>query len=124
MILRVLANAIDVIIVFIPSYMLLTMMSVEGKIFNLLPQLFFVIYNVIMTSSFNGKTVGKYFSRLSVHTEDEGALQLGVRETAKLLYFVPLISPLAILFTIPLFLFTGKFLHDWIGSSQVVFNNE
>lgn len=122
--LRGLATTIDFFLIFLPSYMLLTVMEISGFLFMVLPQLLFVVYNIVSITSFNGKTIGKYFSRLSVYTEDEGALHLGIREVAKLLYFLPNIGILFLLASTILGLVFNQPLHDWIGKSQVLLDKE
>lgn len=105
--------------------MLLTVMDQQGSLIQLLPQLLFVVYNVIALTSFNGKTIGKYFARLSVRTEEGGgALYLGLRETAKLLYVLPNVGVLFLLFSGVLTVLFKKTLHDWFGNTCVLLDTE
>ncbi|MFD1899417.1 hypothetical protein GQR36_03415 [Enterococcus termitis] len=59
-IVRLLAGAIDLLLLLIPGYMVMTVLKVDGLLYNLLPQLLFAVYNVISITSFNGKTIGKF----------------------------------------------------------------
>ncbi|MGX7148413.1 RDD family protein [Enterococcus ureasiticus] len=124
MILRGLAGVIDLLLIILPSYMVLTVLEVNGVVYNLLPQLLFAVYSVVSITSFHGKTIGKYFARLSVYTEDGGALHLGIREVAKLLYFLPNIGIFFIGISFITSLIFGRTIHDWIGKSQVLLDNE
>lgn len=124
LILRMLAVSIDGMLVYLPSYMLLAILGVEGVLFKLLPQLLFAVYNTVSLASFDGKTIGKYFSRLNVYAEEGGAIHFGIRELAKLLYFLPNVG-IIFLSLSGLFLLIFKVtLHDWISQSRVLFDVE
>jgi uncharacterized RDD family membrane protein YckC len=123
-IVRLLAGAIDLLLLLIPGYMVMTVLKVDGLLYNLLPQLLFAVYNVISITSFNGKTIGKFFARLSVYTEEGGTLHLGIREVSKLLYFLPNIGMLFLGINLFTCLFLNRTLHDWIGKSQVLLDIE
>lgn len=124
LILRILAVSIDGMLVYLPSYMLLAVLGVEGILFKLLPQLLFAVYNTISLASFDGKTIGKYFSQLNVYTEEAGVIHFGIRELAKLLYFLPNVGIIFLsLSGLSLFIFKVT-LHDWISQSSVLFDVE
>lgn len=124
LLLRLLAGTIDLMLIFFPCYMVFTVLGVEGLLFQLLPQLLFAVYNVVAITSFEGKTVGKYFARLSVCTEEGSALHLGIREAAKLLYFLPQIGIVFAIISSLIVVLFKKSLHDWIGSSRVLLDVE
>ncbi|MDR0199930.1 MAG: RDD family protein [Streptococcaceae bacterium] len=118
---RVLAALIDLIIVYLPvlfSAIILFKIS-NLSIANLLAAVLFAAYNVIATASFNGRTVGKYFAKLQVAASSKSAMDLGQREAAKILYFLPFVGPLFMLLSVIFYIANGRFLHDWIGRSQV-----
>lgn len=124
LVIRLLAASIDLFLVFLSSYMIMTMMGMNGGIYTVLPQLLFAVYNVVAITAFEGKTIGKYFAQISVYTEEGGALHLGIREVGKLLYFVPVIGLFFVLISLLATIFFGKTLHDWIGKSQVLLDIE
>lgn len=116
---RLLAFLIDALLVLLPASFLLTAMGVEGTLANLLPQLLFMVYNIVALSSFEGRTIGKHFAGLRVSGQQRNALFLGIREVAKLLYFIPLVGVLFASISVILLVTTGKTFHDWLGMSQV-----
>lgn len=124
LILRMLAVSIDGMLVYLPSYMLLTILGVEGVLFKLLPQLLFAVYNTVSLASFDGKTIGKYFSRLNVYAEEGGAIHFGIRELAKLLYFLPNVGIIFLSLSGLSLLIFKVTLHDWISQSKVLFDVE
>lgn len=121
---RALAFLIDGLLIFLPASMLLSIFLENTSIANFLPQLLFAVYNVVALTSFQGKTIGKYFAGLRVVGQQDGALYLGIREVFKLLYFIPIVG--IILFVISsLFLLLGKkALHDYAGMSSVLTQSE
>ncbi|SEK55891.1 RDD family protein [Carnobacterium iners] len=124
LVLRILAILIDGMLIYLPSHMLLTILGFEGFLLKILPQFLFVVYNTVSLSSFEGKTIGKYFSRLTVYTEEPGMIHVGLREASKLLYFLPNIGIL-FLFLSGLSLLIFKLtLHDLISQSQVLLDVE
>lgn len=124
LLLRSLAGGIDMLLIFFPSYMLLTVLGVDGVLFQFLPQLLFAVYNTVAVTSFEGKTIGKHFARMSVYTEEGGALYLGLREVGKLLYFLPHIGIIFIAASFLLVLLSERTLHDWLGGSRVLLDKE
>lgn len=124
MVLRFLAWVIDVLLILLPSYMLLVVLDIEGLAAVVLPQLLFAVYNCVATVSFNGKTIGKFFASLSVHVEDKGAIHYGMREVAKLLYFLPKIGILFILLNGACIFIFKNTIQDWLGKSQVLLDHE
>lgn len=123
-VLRGLAGLIDLMVILLPAYMLLTVLKVEGLLYQLLPQLLFMVYNILTIVTFSGKTIGKYFAQLFVYTEEGGALHLGIREVGKLLYFLPKIGVLFLLLSLLMGAVFKIFLHDWLGKSHVLLDCE
>ena len=120
---RLLAAAIDLLIIYLPSLFLILLLFKSqnlGSLVTLLAALLFVIYNMVATSSFSGKTIGKHFARLKVSNASANLLESGQREFAKLLYFLPWAGPLFSVVSLVCYGLTGKFLHDMIGRSEVI----
>jgi hypothetical protein len=116
----VLATLIDLIIIYLPTTLLAyTVFGESSSEGSLLSGILFLIYNLIASESFSGKTIGKYFAKLhSVHdTSDK--LGRSIREGVKILYFLPIAGPIFILITLLCYLVKGRTLHDWIGKSNV-----
>ncbi|WP_034551930.1 RDD family protein [Carnobacterium funditum] len=124
LVLRILAISIDGMFVYLPSYMLLTILGFEGLLLKLLPQLLFAVYNTVSLSSFDGKTIGKYFSRLNVYTEESGMIHFGMRESSKLLYFLPNVGVVFLVLSGLTMLVFKLTLHDWISQSRVLLDVE
>ncbi|BDG67515.1 MULTISPECIES: RDD family protein [Enterococcus] len=124
LLLRLLAFLIDCMIIFLPSTMLSYLLMVPAGVTIVLPQLLFVVYNMICLSSFEGKTIGKHFAKLVVFTNQRNILTVGMREVAKLLYFLPMIGWLFFTGSFFLYLGTKKTLHDILGQSVVGFNKK
>lgn len=76
-----------------------------------------------MISSYHGQTIGKMFSRQQVvfnGVEEQSLLLVGVREVAKMLYFLPYIGLVILLVSVILSFFgKGKMIHDFIAQSVV-----
>lgn len=104
--------------------MLLTILGFEGLLLKLLPQLLFAVYNTVSLSSFDGKTIGKYFSRLNVYTEESGMIHFGMRESSKLLYFLPNVGVVFLVLSGLTMLVFKLTLHDWISQSRVLLDVE
>ncbi len=121
LLLRSFAFIIDGMIVLIPSSMLCYILNLPSNLIVFLPQIVFVMYNTICISSFEGKTVGKFFSKIVVYTESRNILSVGMRELSKLLYFLPIVGWLFLASSIVCILFTKKTLHDLLGQSMVGF---
>lgn len=122
---RLLASLIDLIIVYLPCLILVHLIFSEkelSSIANLLAGILFVLYNMISESSFQGKTIGKFFAKLKVKTVSTELMEVGQRECAKLLYFLPFIGWAFIVISLVLYLTNHKFLHDIIGRSEVIIN--
>ncbi|AYG01855.1 RDD family protein [Lactococcus allomyrinae] len=120
---RFLATLIDLIIVYLP-FLLLVHVIFTGKEFssiaNLLAGILFVLYNMISESSFSGKTIGKFFAKLRVKTVSTDLMEIGQREFAKLLYFLPVAGWIFIVVSVVMYFTSGRFLHDKIGRSEVI----
>ncbi|WP_374286641.1 RDD family protein [Lactococcus sp.] len=124
---RVLATVIDLIIVYLPFTLLVQLMVTGnqlGSLKGLLPALLFVFYNMISEQAFHGKTIGKYFAKLKVKTKSQTLMEIGQRELAKVLYFLPFIWWAFILVSLICYMVKGKFLHDLIGRSEVDFDGQ
>ncbi|MFC4653257.1 RDD family protein [Lactococcus nasutitermitis] len=127
---RILASLIDLIIIYIPFLLLANFLFKSATLLplvNLLAALLFVIYNMIAISSFEGQSLGKYFAKLQVEIfssttskKSVKLMEVGQREVAKILYFLPLAGPIVAVISFICYLTKGKFLHDIIGHSTVV----
>ena len=120
---RFLATLIDLIIVYLP-FLLLVHIIFTGEEFssiaNLLAGILFVLYNMISESGFSGKTIGKFFAKLRVKTVSTDLMEIGQREFAKLLYFLPVVGWIFIVVSVVMYFTGGRFLHDKIGRSEVI----
>ena len=119
---RFLATLIDLIIVYLPVLLLVQLIFTNkevGGIGNFLAAILFVLYNLISESSFQGKTIGKFFAKLKVKTISTDLLELCQREMAKLLYFLPMVGWIFVLVSVVMYFVNGQFLHDKIGRSEV-----
>ncbi|WP_318764758.1 RDD family protein [Lactiplantibacillus carotarum] len=122
--LRVLAGLIDVIVVYVPVVVLaILFLHANFRTADILGQLGFVIYNIILITSNQGQTLGKKIGREYVLVNDEmpnKALIAGIREVTKAIYFLPFVGWLFGLISIILCAFTGRMIHDYFGNSTVV----
>ena len=119
---RFLATLIDLIIVYLPVLLLVQLIFTNKEVSgigNLLAAILFVLYNLISESSFQGKTIGKFFAKLKVKTISTDLLEVCQREMAKLLYFLPMVGWIFVLFSVVMYFVNGQFLHDKIGRSEV-----
>lgn len=118
---RILASMIDLMIVYLP-FEFLTLILFQGKNINgiWLIHILFVLYNTLACVYFNGQTLGKYFAGLKVTPVSNSVAEMGQREVAKLLYFVPHGGIVFMLISVLCYVRKGKFLHDMIGKSEVV----
>lgn len=119
---RFLATLIDLIIVYLPVLLLVQLIFTNkevGGIGNFLAAILFVLYNLISESSFQGKTIGKFFAKLKVKTISTDLLEVCQREMAKLLYFLPMVGWIFALVSVVMYFVNGQFLHDKIGRSEV-----
>lgn len=119
---RFLATLIDLIIVYLPVLLLVQLIFTYkevGGIGNFLAAILFVLYNLISESSFQGKTIGKFFAKLKVKTISTDLLEVCQREMAKLLYFLPMVGWLFVFISVVMYFVNGQFLHDRIGRSEV-----
>jgi len=119
---RFLATLIDLIIVYLPVLLLVQLIFTNkevGGIGNFLAAILFVLYNLISESSFQGKTIGKFFAKLKVKTVSTDLLEVCQREMAKLLYFLPMVGWIFVLVSVVMYFVNGQFLHDKIGRSEV-----
>ncbi|MDT2910243.1 RDD family protein [Lactococcus lactis] len=119
---RFLATLIDLIIVYLPVLLLVQLIFTNkevGGIGNFLAAILFVLYNLISESSFQGKTIGKFFAKLKVKTISTDLLEVCQREMAKLLYFLPMVGWIFVLVSVVMYFVNGQFLHDKIGRSEM-----
>lgn len=117
---RILASLIDLIVIYIPIYLLVHILF-PGLLLlsNLFPAIIFIIYNVIATNTFDGQTLGKYFAKITVKKGTNSLMADSVREAVKILYFLPLVGILFAIISCLVFIKKGQFLHDIIGQSWV-----
>ncbi|MDR0299907.1 MAG: RDD family protein [Streptococcaceae bacterium] len=117
---RILAAVIDLICIYLPVLFLTNIvLKQSSSLANFLAAILFCTYNLIAVSSFDGMTLGKYFAKLRVKSISKSFMELGQREFAKLLYFLPFAGLVFLLVSLILYFVKGKFLHDWIGQSEV-----
>ncbi|GFO78377.1 RDD family protein [Lactococcus lactis] len=119
---RFLATLIDLIIVYLPVLLLVQLIFTNKEVSgigNFLAAILFVLYNLISESSFQGKTIGKFFAKLKVKTISTDLLEVCQREMAKLLYFLPMVGWIFVLVSVVMYFVNGQFLHDKIGRSEV-----
>lgn len=119
---RFLATLIDLIIVYLPVLLLVQLIFTSKEVSgigNFLAAILFVLYSLISESSFQGKTIGKFFAKLKVKTVSTDLLEVCQREMAKLLYFLPMVGWIFVLVSVVMYFVNGQFLHDKIGRSEV-----
>lgn len=122
--LRVLAGLIDVIIVYVPV-VVLTMLILHAnfRTADILGQLGFVVYNILLITGNQGQTLGKRIGREYVLINDalpDKAMVAGIREVTKAIYFLPFVGWLLGMTSVIVCAFTGRMLHDYFGNSTVV----
>lgn len=117
---RVLAAVIDLIIVYIPVSVIVKIVFTGYFSSEILAAILFVVYNVVAIHSFNGQTIGKYFAKLQVSDTGASIMDDSVRESVKILYFLPILGLIIGLLSVCLYFVTGRFFHDIIGKSEVV----
>ncbi|CAM3119022.1 RDD family protein [Lactiplantibacillus plajomi] len=126
--LRVLAGLIDVIVVYVPVVVLsILFLRANFRTADILGQIGFVVYNVILITSNQGQTLGKKIGREYVLVNDElpnKALISGIREVTKAIYFLPFVGWIFGLISILICSFTGRMLHDYLGNSTVVLEKD
>lgn len=123
---RILSSMIDLLIVFIPVFFVMIMVfHVTDSQAELLMKLLFAVYSVLFMEYTKGYTIGKYFGKIIVVTEDglkPTLTEYGMRELIKTLYFIPWIGWfLAFLSTLLLFFGKGKTIHDRIAKTTVIY---
>ena len=100
----------------------MTLLGVQETSRDLLAQVLYILYGVIFSSSFSGKTVGRFFGHLHLnyYRPDQSFLCLISREVSKMLYFLPTwIGWFFIVVTLVVFFKQGRYLHDIIGQTSV-----
>ena len=125
-ILRILAVAVDFIILVFPVQLI--MLGVIGAsvfISNFLFTLLFAVYGVAMVSiTTYGQTAGKMFSKTAVRdsTGTKAVLMYtGLRELTKILYFIPFIGWAVGVASIVVMFITGRAIHDYLSDTSVFF---
>lgn len=117
---RILATLIDLIIVYIPVYLMVSIM-VKGLFTPaMMSAALFAIYNVVAIHSFQGQTIGKYFAKLKIKNVGVSIMEDSVREVTKMLYFIPFFGLVSGLISLSCYFVSGRFLHDIIGKSEVI----
>lgn len=123
MIQRLLASMIDLIIIYLPVLLISSSLFRKLDSFNqLIAALIFIIYNVLAVTSFEGKTIGKYFAKLRVQSFSKNLADVAQREGIKILYLLPLAGWFFIIVSLVTYSLRGQFLHDWLGKGQVIIN--
>ncbi|HAP14706.1 MAG TPA: RDD family protein [Lactococcus sp.] len=123
MIQRLLASMIDLIIIYLPVLLISSSLFRRLDSFNqLIAALIFIIYNVLAVTSFEGKTIGKYFAKLRVQAFSKNLADVAQREGIKILYLLPLAGWFFIIVSLVTYSLRGQFLHDWLGKGQVIIN--
>lgn len=121
-VIRILTGLIDFIIAYLALYLVMTLLGVQETSRDLLAQVLYILYGVIFSSSFSGKTIGRFFGHLHLdyYRSDRFFLCLISREVSKMLYFLPAwIGWFFIAVTLVLFAKQGRYLHDIIGQTYV-----
>ena len=121
-VIRILTGLIDLIIAYLALYLVMTLLGVQETSRDLLAQVLYILYGVIFSSSFSGKTIGRFFGHLHLdyYRRDQSFLCLIAREVSKMLYFLPSwIGWFFIAVTLVLFAKQGRYLHDIIGQTYV-----
>lgn len=121
---RLLAFIIDWLIVSNILIMILALLGYSFTFYRWLMMLLFFVYNSVCITILNGRTIGKYFAKIRVVTGSDNIMISGVREIVKLLYIVPYVNIVFILFNLIIYFLTGKMLQDYIGESEVLSENE
>ena len=63
-VIRILTGLIDLIIAYLTLYLVMTLLGVQETSRDLLAQVLYILYGVIFSSSFSGKTIGRFFGHL------------------------------------------------------------
>ncbi|WP_259681850.1 RDD family protein [Lactiplantibacillus pentosus] len=129
LLLRVLAGMVDVIVVYVPVVVLaILILHANFRVADILGQLGFVVYNIIMISSYQGQTLGKKIGREYVLINDElpngKMLIAGIREVTKVIYFLPFVGWIFGVISLVLGALTGRMIHDYFGNSTVVLEKD
>lgn len=126
---RILSFVVDFIITAFPViFIMMLYLSVSDSQAQLLFQLLFAVYGTLFMEYMNGATIGKYFGKTKVVTEEGTTptlVEYGMRELVKAIYFVPYIGwLLAIFSTVMLFTKDKKTIHDYIAKTKVIYKWE
>lgn len=124
LIVRILSYLIDLLLVYIPCYGILTNLAVYNKFAATLSLLLFFVYNVVSLNVFNFQTVGKFFSKTQVHSQDgfKNHLSIYIREVAKLSYLLPgIVGVSCLVISMIVYCISGKPLHDLLAQTNVAF---
>lgn len=123
-IVRILGYIIDLFLIYIPCYGILTKLAIYNQFASTLSLLLFFVYNVVSLNVFNFQTVGKHFSKTQVISQDGYKINLSIyiREIAKLGYLLPGIVGIGcLILSLVAYLITGKSLHDLLAQTKVEF---
>ncbi|MBF0777318.1 RDD family protein [Streptococcus cuniculi] len=118
---RILAALIDMIVIYLPlQFVLFVLFKGQMGHYLWMAQVLFLIYNVVCTTTFKGQTLGKYFAKLQVYPDVNSFAEMGQREAAKLLYFLPhFVGLIFIVISLAIYSKKQRFLHDIVGRSEV-----
>lgn len=125
LLLRVLSGMVDIIVIYVPVVVLaILFLHADFRTADILGQLGFVVYNVIMIVNYHGQTLGKKIGREYVLINDEQPngkmLIAGIREVTKVIYFLPFVGWIFGLISLILGVLTDRMIHDYFGNSTVV----
>lgn len=122
--LRILSGIIDMMIILLPMMMIsLYLFQFSLKLSEIYAQGVFLIYNVLFVDLSKGQTLGKKISREHVvfcSSNSEPLIKKAIRESCKLLYFLPVIGIFFCVISVIIYMLKGNFLHDLVGDSQVI----
>lgn len=124
LIVRILSYVIDLLLIYLPCYALLTNLAVYNKFAATLSLLLFFVYNVVSLNVFNFQTVGKFFSKTRVYSHDgfKNNLSIYIRELAKISYLLPgIVGVGCLVISIIVYCISGKPLHDLLAQTNVAF---
>ncbi|MBS4456741.1 RDD family protein [Tuanshanicoccus lijuaniae] len=127
--LRGLAFIIDLICVYFTSFFLISRVEYYDIFASTLSLLLFFVYNVICLLVWDGQTIGKFFARLKVYSNNHIFSKVNfpylIREVSKLLYLLPGFIGLAFfMISFVFYLFYKTTLQDFFANTYVNLKEE
>ena len=125
--LRALCGVFDAMIVMLPiQFVMMGVFKVSDKQAELLYEFLFTVYGALL-SEYLGKTIGKYFGKLTVvgiGGEKPTLLYLALRELVKAMYIIPFVGWAvgAISCVMVIVRKDGRALHDFVGNTRVMYD--